>query len=211
MYIKYHIYTIAISILFFTACVSKTDIVLVDSGKSKNSIIVSTNKGSSRVDKVGTVIGLNDKNEIPKKIRVISKEKINTLYSDLFKALPEKPKSYILYFKQNSTKLTKESEKVFKKALKTIEERSPCIVDIIGHTDTIGSHKINKKISLERAEHIKIMILKTEIKYIKPEIQNVEAQSISLVTKGYGEEDLLVKTQNNVAEVKNRNVEIFIK
>jgi len=34
---------------------------------------------------------------------------------------------------------------------------------------------------------------------------------VSLTAKGYGEEDLLVKTADNVAQSKNRNVEIFIK
>jgi len=209
MYIK-TIITISIPTIFI-ACVPKMNVVLLDNGKVQNAVIVSTDKGSSKLDKVGSVVGLYNKNEAPTKIRFMSEEEIKNRYRTLFKAIPKKPKSYILYFKNNSTELTKKSKANFKKILKTIEERSPCIVDIIGHTDTVGTNKKNIEVSLNRAEYIKSMIIKTKIQYTKPEIQNVDTQTILLVTKGYGEEDLLVKTSNNVAEERNRNVEVFIK
>jgi OOP family OmpA-OmpF porin len=73
------------------------------------------------------------------------------------------------------------------------------MVDIIGHTDTVGSDAINAKVSLKRARFIEVLVRKENIKIL------------SLVSKGYGEEDLLVQTRNNKSEEKNRNVEIFIK
>ena len=188
-----------LSSLLFTACSHKTTVLLLDSAKARNAIIVSTNKGSSRLDKVGSFVGLDDKNKAPSKIEMMSEDEIKSRYATLFQATPIKPKTYIVYFKTNSTELTDASKTVLKEALKSIERRSPCMVDVIGHTDTVGSHAINSKISLKRANFVKSMIITEKIK------------TISLTAKGYGEEDLLMKTSDNVANAENRNVEIFIK
>ena len=183
----------------FIGCSAKTTVVLLDSEKAHNAIIVSTNKGSKKLDKIGSFVQLNNKNEVPTKIEMMSKEKINSRYAQLFKIAPQRPRTYIVYFKKNSTELTDKSKKILNEALKTIKKRSPCMVDVIGHTDTVGSNKANAKVSLKRATYVKKMIEKRRINIL------------SLIAKGYGEEDLQMKTSNNISEVRNRNVEIFIK
>jgi len=190
---------ILIFTFIFIGCSAKTTVVLVDSGNAHNAIIVSTNKGSKQLDKVGSFIQLNDKNEAPSKPKIMSKEEINSRYATLFKIAPKKPRTYIVYFKINSTELTEASKKTLNEALKTIQERSPCMVDVIGHTDTVGSNQANAKVSLKRANYVKSMI------------EERKAKILSLVAKGYGEEDLQMKTADNISEAKNRNVEIFIK
>jgi len=192
------VFFIGIVASVFMGC-SKTTIVLLDSGKSQNAIIVSTNRGSSKIDKVGNYVELSSKNEAPTKIKTMSKDEIESRFSDVQRVSPKKAKNYILYFKLNSIKLTDESEKVLTDALKAMNERSPCMVDIIGHTDTTGSNRKNVIFSLKRAKYIADIIREKDIKVV------------SLTAKGYGEEDLLVKTADNIAESKNRNVEIFIK
>ena len=83
--------------------------------------------------------------------------------------------------------------------MKLIKKRSPCLVDIIGHTDTVGSWESNVALSLKRAKFIKNILIKNG------------ADPSLLTAKGYGESELLVKTPDEVSEPKNRNVEIFIK
>jgi outer membrane protein OmpA-like peptidoglycan-associated protein len=183
----------------FIGCSAKTTVVLLDSGKARNAIIVSTDKGSKRLEKIGSFTQVNDKNQVPSEEKTMSKEEINSRYATLFKITPKKPRTYIVYFKANSTELTEASKGVLQEALKTIKERSPCMVDVIGHTDTVGSNRANAKVSLKRANYVKSIIEKRKTKVL------------SLIAKGYGEEDLQMKTANNVAEAKNRNVEIFIK
>jgi len=186
-------------IFIFVGCSSKTTVVLLDSGKAHNAIIVSTNKGSTKLDKIGSFVELTDKNKEPSRVKMMSKDEINNRYATLFQVVPKKARTYIVFFKKNSTELTEESKKTLNKALKTIKERSPCVVDVIGHTDTVGSSRANAKVSLKRANYVKSMIEKRK------------AKVLALVAKGYGEEDLLMKTGNNVSEARNRNVEIFIK
>ena len=184
--------------IFFIGC-SKTTVVLVDNGKVHNAIIVSTDKGSVKLDKVGSFVDLSAKDKAPSKIKEMSKEEIKKRFEDVIVSAPPKPLSYMLYFKPNSLELTEKSKKLLDIVLQSIKDRSPCMVDIIGHTDTIDSNEKNIKVSLQRAKYISSMIKKMNIKVV------------SLSTKGYGEEDLLVKTADNVEEQKNRAVEIFIK
>lgn len=185
--------------LFFTACTPKTTVVLLDSGKSQNAIIVANKTGETKLDKVGNYVNLKDKVSVVSPVKMMSKDELNDRFSKVLATEPLKPLTYIVYFKPNSTELTEASKLIFSKALKSIESRSPCMVDIIGHTDTTGSATLNAKVSLKRAESIKLLVEKSKIKIL------------SLVAKGYGEEDLLVQTKDNTAEAKNRNVEIFIK
>ena len=185
--------------LFFIACAPKTTVVLLDSGKRQNAIIVTNEKGQTRLDRVGSYVNLKDKSTLVSKVQMMSKNELNERFSKVLASEPLKPITYIVYFKPNSTELTEASKSIFEKALKSIESRSPCMVDIIGHTDTVGAAILNTKISLKRAKSIELLVKKSKIKIL------------SLVSKGYGEEDLLVKTKNNKAEARNRNVEIFIK
>ena len=192
------LFLITIISLLFIGC-SKTTVVLLDSGKVGSSITVSTQKATTKIDKVGAFVDLKDKDEAPSEVKEMSKEELSKRFGDVLKAAPKKPVSYILYFEIGSTLLTPESKKILEEALKTIKERSPCTVDIIGHTDTTGSATLNQKVSLKRAQYIKSIIEKRGIKVI------------ALSAKGYGEEDLQVNTPDNTANAKNRNVEIFIK
>jgi outer membrane protein OmpA-like peptidoglycan-associated protein len=186
-------------VIFLGACSSKSTIVLVDSGKKENAIVVATDKGVATLDRVGTFVELKDKSSKPSSIKVISKEEIAHRFGETLAAEPKAPARFILYFKSNSTILDERSKSTLQKALRCIVDRAPCMVDIIGHTDTIGDQKRNLRISKDRAKYIKKYIV-TKEQYIK-----------SLKVKGYGEEDLLIPTADNVAEARNRNVEIFIK
>ena len=185
--------------LLFVACAPKTTVVLLDSGKSQNAILVSNEKGETKLDKVGSYVELKDKSKAVSEVKMMSEDEVSKRFSKVLASAPLKPITYILYFKPNSTALTDASKVQLEEALKSIKKRSPCMVDIIGHTDSTGSNELNAKVSLKRAKYIKSLVKKQNIKII------------SLVAKGYGEEDLLVQTKNNKAEAKNRNVEIFIK
>lgn len=196
---KYRFIGIIILSLFFVACAPKTTVILLESEKNKNAILIVNAKGSTKLDKVGNYVNLEDKNKAASKVEMMSNEEINDRFSKVLASMPLKPLTYILYFKPKSKELTDESQLELVVALKSIQERSPCIVDIIGHTDTTGSAVLNAKVSLKRAKYIESIIRQKKIKIV------------SLVAKGYGEEDLLVQTDDNVDEAKNRNVEIFIK
>ncbi|WP_024953627.1 OmpA family protein [Sulfurospirillum arcachonense] len=176
-----------------------TTVVLVENGKAQNAIVVETKAGSIVVDKPGGYVNINSKNEKPSEINIMSEEKINSKFKSAIESTPLKPIHVLLYFKSGSNELTQSSKDKLPQILKSIKERMPCDVNVIGHTDTAGSKKYNEKLSLQRANSVK--------KWIN--LQNIDL--IDLKVETYGETDLLVKTADNVSEKKNRRVELLIR
>ncbi len=189
-------------VMFFasvTHTAHQTTVVLVDNGKSHNAIVVKTDKGSVVIDKPNRYVKITSKTKAPSKVETMSKSEIKKKFATVIKAAPLPPVDINIYFKRNSSELTKESKEKLPEILKMIKKREPCVISVIGHTDTKGSKEANEKLGLKRAEYVKNWILSTKVK-----IDNIEVKS-------YGESDLLIPTKDNVSEPRNRRVEIFIK
>lgn len=120
-------------------------------------------------------------------------------YKSLLDALPPRPKSYLVYFETGGNQLTPESETRLKEILRDVKNFPAPELMVIGHTDTVGSDKVNDDISMKRAELIRARL--TEI--------GINARSIEAV--GRGKRELLVPTADGVAEPRNRRVEIRLK
>lgn len=177
----------------------KTTVVLLNNGKTQNAVMVSTEKGSANLDKIGGYVDMTDKKKAPPPPKIMPEAEIKKRFGKVLAAAPKKPVSFILYFKPHEMALTTESQTTFNRAIETIKTRPLSMVDVIGHTDTVGNSKLNIDVSLKRAKYIKNMLSSQDVKLL------------ALNTKGFGEEDLLVKTADNVSEPLNRNVEIYIK
>ncbi len=194
---------IATWVIMFVASLMNTQttttIVLADSGDKQNAIVVQTEAGSTTIYKAGQYVSLTSKREAPSKIKTMSQEEIDKKFKSAIEAMPLEPIHVNLYFKNNSNELTDASKEKLPYILIQIKKRMPCDVNIIGHTDTKGSSQYNTKLALERAKYVKSWVLSS----------NVDLTNLKV--KSYGESDLLVPTKDNVAEAKNRRVEIFIK
>ncbi len=176
----------------------KSLVVLADNGKTQNAVSIQSGEYEAKLDKVGATVSLQ-KGEKPSDVRMMSKEEMNRRFGDVVKAEPLKAKKIILYLNEYNTDLNDNSKVDMALVIKTIKDRTPCVVDIIGHTDTTGDSDINIKLSLKRANLVKELIKK----------EGIDVSSFSV--KGYGEEELLIPTKDNMKESKNRNVEVFIK
>ena len=176
-----------------------TTVVLAENGKDHNAIVVQTDAGTTTIDKPGQYVNLTSKIVAPSEVKTMSQEIIEKKFEKVEKAAPLKPVNINLYFKNNSNDLTEKSASKLPEILKMIQERMPCDVNIIGHTDTKGKASYNEKLALERAEYVKKWVLSSNV-----DLNNLKAKS-------YGESDLLVPTKDNVSEARNRNVEVFIK
>ncbi|MBL8380514.1 MAG: OmpA family protein [Burkholderiales bacterium] len=114
-------------------------------------------------------------------------------------AQPPRPTSFTLYFVLGSDTLTEESRAVVERVFAEIAGRPVPDVVVVGHTDTVGSGASNDALSLTRAESIARELVR---RGIAP--ANVRAS-------GRGERELLVPTADNVAEPRNRRVEIIVR
>lgn len=128
-----------------------------------------------------------------------SAAQVQQTFGDTVKARPQPPVSYTLNFLEGSDEYTTESRQTFETVLRELAKRPAAEIAVIGHTDRIGAVEYNDKLSLQRAERVRADFLK----------RGVLERSISVA--GRGEREPLVATADEVAEARNRRVEINIR
>jgi OmpA-OmpF porin, OOP family len=128
-----------------------------------------------------------------------SPEQVQQEFGSALAAQPILPKHFTLYFYSDSDRLTPASEQEYKQVFEDIKRRPVYQVEVIGHTDTFASQAYNQRLSLQRAEAIKNLLVH----------DGLNPQSISVA--GRGELDLAVKTPPGVHEPRNRRVEITVR
>lgn len=119
--------------------------------------------------------------------------------ANLLTSLPPPAKSFLLYFNHGTVKLVPDSVRVLANLRQEIASRSGPEVEVIGHTDTIGSDEDNDRLSEQRANEV--------MKWLESE--GFDKSQMSAV--GRGERDLQVKTEDNVASPVNRRVEVIVR
>lgn len=104
-----------------------------------------------------------------------------------------------LYFERGGDTLVPDSQALLQEAVDLIRNRPVPDVIVIGHTDTTGDGALNARVGLQRATLIRDRLIAAGV----PATQ-IEATS-------HGEADPLVPTADNVAEARNRRVEITVR
>jgi outer membrane protein OmpA-like peptidoglycan-associated protein len=133
----------------------------------------------------------------------VSEAEVNHIFGDALAARPVPPKSYTLYFLTGGTDLAPDSQATMDAMLADMAARKAAEVVITGHTDTIGGGGDNDRLSLARAKAVAATMSEAfAAKGVK---------SDAIATVGRGERELLVKTPDQMAEPKNRRVEITVR
>ncbi|NPA25940.1 MAG: OmpA family protein [Deltaproteobacteria bacterium] len=182
-----------------TACCPSSRVVLLDSGKTANAVVVKTTGGEVLLDQPNTYTELAAADQQPAPARKLTPDEIEKRYGKILRAAPKPPASFLLYFKAGATELTENSRQLLPRILAAIRKRAPCEISIIGHCDRTGSREYNIRLSLARAQAVHEW-LKTN-----------GAADQSFKVESYGEEDPLILTPDGVAEPRNRRVEILIR
>ena len=129
----------------------------------------------------------------------LTADQIQQRFGAALSAQPPKPLAFRLYFVEGKEELTDESKREVEAVMADIGRRPAPEVIVVGHTDTMGAHALNDALSLKRAGVIREQLIK----------RGIAAGSID--AQGRGERELLVPTADNVAEAKNRRVEITVR
>jgi outer membrane protein OmpA-like peptidoglycan-associated protein len=130
-------------------------------------------------------------------VKNVAPERLEAQYGGLLGALPRPPVVINLYFKEGSTDLVDES--VVPALFDEIKSRPGVDIQIVGHTDTTGSEELNDRLSAERAEQI------------KTKLTGLGLDSSIARTSGRGERELAELTGDNVANDKNRRVQVIVR
>jgi OOP family OmpA-OmpF porin len=129
----------------------------------------------------------------------ISESQVREQFGATLAALPGVPATFTLYFLEGKDELTAESRAELEKVFGELRRRPLPDILVIGHTDTVGGLAYNDRLSLARAERLRDMLVGLGI------------PGEHIQTAGRGKRELLVPTEDNVSEPRNRRVEINVR
>lgn len=181
------------------ACPKNVFVLLPDSDGSVGAIELTNEKGSVLVDKAGEGLTVAGPDSPPLSAKPMSQAKIEQIFKAALAAEPLPSESFLLYFESGSTSLTARSRELIPQIIASIKVRESADVSVIGHTDRAGSKLYNLKLSSRRAENIRDLLVEQGV--------NPECLQVS----SHGEGNPLVATSDNVAEPKNRRVEVVVR
>ena len=126
--------------------------------------------------------------------------KTRTRFEAVLAARPLAPRSFVVYFENGPAVAFIAAAGPVLDELRTYLAAHPAPeITVIGHTDRVGSEASNDLLSLNRAIAVRDFLRDAGIK----------AQSIDI--SGRGEREPAVPTADEVAEEKNRRVEISVR
>ena len=124
---------------------------------------------------------------------------VQSRYGPALAARPTPPQQFTLYFVEGKDELTDDSRRAFDGVLAEIARRPVPDVVVVGYTDTVGTDAINDPLSRQRAEVVRRALIG----------RGIPAKDVAVV--GRGKREPVVPTGDNVAEPRNRRVEIFVR
>jgi outer membrane protein OmpA-like peptidoglycan-associated protein len=160
--------------------------VVVTSGSETR--VIDSAYGAQRVNADGSFVPVK-----------LSAETVRQDFGPTLDALPGKPASFTLYFLEGKDELTPESRAELQKVFAELRNRPLPDIVVIGHTDTVGGLAYNDRLSLARAERMRTMMVE----------MGIPAERVQAA--GRGKRELLVPTDDNVGEPRNRRVEISVR
>jgi outer membrane protein OmpA-like peptidoglycan-associated protein len=150
--------------------------------------VVDSAYGAQRIRSDGTTVAVK-----------LDETEVRQVFGPTLATLPGRPASFTLYFLEGKDELTAESKVELEKVFAELKLRPLPDIMVIGHTDTMGGLPFNDRLSLARAERLREMVIEL----------GIPANRIQAA--GRGKRELLVPTEDNISEPRNRRVEINVR
>jgi len=177
-------------------------VLLPDPDGKVGTITVTADGGSQVLNKPGYSTEVENLNKTPTSPRQLNENEIKDIFGSALSAQPDLSNRFILFilfFENDSTKLTRESRDLFSDVIKNIKNRNSNEVYVVGHTDLVGTEGYNKELSSKRAGYIRDLLVSSGIK------------PGALFVSYYGKSRPLVSTKDETPEPRNRRVEVIIR
>jgi len=135
----------------------------------------------------------------PPSVERLNLGQVRAEFAAVLMALPDRPKSFLVYFQEATDEFTDESRVEFDRIMAELRQRGAPDVVVIGHTDRVGNDLYNDRLSLQRAERV------------RGELVRLGLPEARIRIAGRGEREPLVATGDEVPEPRNRRVEINVR
>ena len=194
--------TVILSLLLAAGCAQKGDLValLPDPDGGVGAITVTPRSGDGRTVELSQAntavrVAAADVSEPA----VLSRAELAEQFGIALDAQPIPPRTFILYFAPGRLVVTPESEVIFQLMAAEVRRRETYEIVVIGHTDRVGPEEVNARLSLDRADAVRTLLIET----------GFEGDLITAL--GFGESTPLVPTEDGVENRRNRRVEVVIR
>lgn len=189
------------SLFFLISCAPKKNLVVLlpDPDGQVGKIVVYNKGGTQLLTESRHATEIKAMDVSPTSPVSMKEEEVFKIFQEALSAQPVPPIRFLLYFKSGTTELTAESQRQISDIPGAIEARKSKDISIIGHTDRVGSREANHKLGLERAVSAKAILISN----------SVDPSGIEVAS--HGEDDPLIKTEDEVAEPRNRRVEVTVR
>jgi outer membrane protein OmpA-like peptidoglycan-associated protein len=180
-------------------CASKpqgTVVLLPDTQSRDTAVLVKQDGGELLLDKPYAAAELTSKGPLK---ATSSAEQVQSQFGAALAARPLPPQQFTLYFVEGKDEFTDDSKRAFDSVFAEIAKRPVPDVLVIGHTDRVGTDVFNDNLSRQRAEVVRRALV----------ARGIAADKIVVV--GRGKREPIVPTADNVAEPRNRRVEILVR
>ena len=182
------------------ACGHKNMIVLVpDPDGSVGQVAVSNAAGSVEMDRANQSTTVRDQTTAPAAPAELKPSQVQDLFGQVLANVPPPPIHFMLYFESDSVQLLPASVQQLPEIVAAIQQRAPTRISVVGHSDTLGDKAYNLDLSKRRASAVKQQLLDRGV------------DGTAMDVSSHGEENPLVKTADNVANAKNRRVEVVVR
>ena len=193
--------TVLVVLLGVGACAAPKNVfvLLPDRDGSVGAIEIRNEGGAQRIDKANQSTRVADRTTKPQAPEILQNAAVRKDFGDVLDASPRAPKTFILYFRTGTDRLTAESEAQFPAIFAEIKNYPAAELSIVGHTDRVGSPAANAALSLKRAQTTLRRLTEAGLEHKRVEVGS------------HGENNPVVSTADNVAEPRNRRVEVTIR
>lgn len=129
----------------------------------------------------------------------VDSKRVNEEFSSTLVALPRQPAQFLVYFVEGTDELNPDAKRTLDRVFAEFSARPSPEIEVIGHTDFLGSHEYNDTLSLQRAKRVRELLAQRGIA-----ISSIEVS-------GRGKREPLYPAPPGVAELRNRRVEISVR
>ena len=185
-------------LIVLAGCASKAIILVPDLQGHVGRVEVSTTAGKQLLEKPGDMTRTSGSSNPPSAVTTAAPAFIAATFAEALAVEPEPPQTFTLMFEAGATALTADSRNLIAAIVTAIARRSAISVSISGHTDAVGSDKLNDALALERAQQVKALLLQ----------QGVKPELIAVTSHGKG--NPAIATPDGVPEPRNRRVVVIV-
>lgn len=191
---------LCVILLTCCGCAKKTTVVLLsDPDGNIGHLTVANAGGTVDINHHAEATVVTSRDSRPGTPATMAEGQIAAQFSEVLAMVPPQPIHFLLYFQTGSTDLTPESQALLPRIFERIASLKSQHISVIGHSDTAGNRDNNLRLSKERATAVSRLLIQ----------EGVPEQQIAITS--HGEENPVIKTADDVAEPRNRRVEVIVK